>query len=104
MCVEPRWSSGRQRSKRKNWECTSVTDTPDPADVTHRPAKRLQRANPGAPPEVLWNRWRQMEPRGGGEPDAGGREQRNTIDPRLNKNFQSESTESEADCGGRRGS
>ena len=62
-CAEPPRPSGRQRPKRKRWERTSATDAPDPADAAQRPVKRPQRANPGAPPAVLWDRWRQMEPR-----------------------------------------
>ena len=42
---------------------TSATEAPDPADAVHRPAKRPRRSHLEAPPEVLWDRWRQMEPR-----------------------------------------
>lgn len=62
-CAEPPRPSGRQRPKRKRWEHTSAIDVPALADMAQRPTKRPRRASPGAPHEVLWNRWRQMEPR-----------------------------------------
>jgi hypothetical protein len=52
----------RPASRRCAVSAVSATDAPDPADVAQRPVKPPQRANPGAPPEVLWYRWRQMEP------------------------------------------
>ena len=63
-CAEPLWPSGRQRPKRKRWEPTAVTEAPDPADVAQLPAKRPQLTNLETQrPEVVWDRWRQMEPR-----------------------------------------
>ena len=62
-CAEPPQPSGRQRPKRKRWERTPATDPPDQADAAQRPTKRPHRANPEAPPDELWDRWRRMEPR-----------------------------------------
>ncbi len=47
------------------------SNAPDLDGMEQRPAKRAKRANPDASPEVLWNRWRQLEPRG---PRRGGPE------------------------------
>jgi hypothetical protein len=62
-CAGPSWSGGLQRPKRKCEERTTTSNAPDLNGAGQRPAKRPQRATPEAPPEVLWNRWRQMEPR-----------------------------------------
>jgi hypothetical protein len=62
-CAEPPRPGWRQRPKRKRWERTSIPDASDQADIAQRPAKRPYRANPEGPPEVLWDRWRRMEPR-----------------------------------------
>ena len=61
--AEPPLPNARQRPKRRHCVRTYATETPDLANAAHRPAKRPRRSHLEAPPEVLWDRWRQMEPR-----------------------------------------
>jgi hypothetical protein len=56
-------STTRQRPKRRRQDHTAFANDPDPDGVEQRPAKRAQRANPDASLEVLWTRWRQLEPK-----------------------------------------
>ena len=56
-------SPTRQRPKRRRQDHTAFANDPDPDGVEQRPAKRAQRANPEDSLEVLWTRWRQLEPK-----------------------------------------
>ena len=56
-------SPTRQRPKRRRQDHTAFANDPDPDGVEQRPAKRAQRANPDDSLEVLWTRWRQLEPK-----------------------------------------
>ena len=95
-CAEPPRPSGRRRPKQKRWERTPATDQSDQADVALRPTKRPPRVNPETPPAALWDRWRRMEAHGAPTEAENlmREEQRDTIEPRLNKTFTSESDES----------
>ena len=62
-CAEPPLPNARQRPKRNHCVRTYAMETPDLTDAAHRPAKRPRRSHLEASPEVLWGRWRQMEPR-----------------------------------------
>ena len=62
-CADLSRSGGRQRLKRNREEHSIITTESDPNSDGQRPAKRPQRATSAAPLEVLWTRWRQMEPR-----------------------------------------
>jgi hypothetical protein len=63
-CADLSRSGGRQRLKRNREEHSIITNESDPNSDGQRPTKRPQRATSTAPPlEVLWTRWRQMEPR-----------------------------------------
>ena len=56
-------SPTRQRPKRRRQDHTAFANDPNPDGVEQRPAKRAQRANPDDSLEVLWTRWRQLEPK-----------------------------------------
>ena len=62
-CAEPPLPNARQRPKRNHCVRAYAMETPDLTDAAHRPAKRPRRSHLEASPEVLWDRWRQMEPR-----------------------------------------
>ena len=67
--------------------------------MEQRPAKRAQRANPDASPEVLRNRWRELEAGAQmGTEDLKRKQQRDTVNPcysMAKHKFQSKGTERE---------
>ena len=63
MCGEPPREGGRQLPNRtREWHTVNMS-APGTCGTDVQPIKHHRRVSPDDRPEVLWARWRQMEPR-----------------------------------------